>query len=130
VQKNIFILVFLISLLTVFSCRGTPAVSDSDYTATLIHLQRRIDSLKARNQELETRLSELIEDNRRYADYYRSATATIKSSLDIADGTAGSLEERIDRLLRINDKLTELIQQISDGERGITSGEQVSGQNY
>jgi chromosome segregation ATPase len=124
VQKSIFILIFLINLFTFFGCRGTPAVDNSQYTETIIRLQRRIDSLGARNSELEARLGELIEDNQRYAEYYRSATAAVRSSLESADGKAGSLEERIDRLLRINDLLTELVQQIADGEYGTEGGEQ------
>jgi seryl-tRNA synthetase len=129
VQKSVFILVSLISLFTLFGCRGTPAVDNSQYTETISRLQRRINSLEARNSELETRIGELIEDNQRYADYYRSATATIKSSIESADRKAGSLEERIDRLLRINNFLTELIQQIADGEYGAEGGEQGTGEN-
>jgi chromosome segregation ATPase len=117
VQKIIFIFIgsFLVHALIGCSTTGT-AASDSSYTETLIQLQRRIDSLEARNSELETRLGELIAENQRYADYYKHTAATIRSSLVLADGTAGSIEDRIDRLLSINKQLTELVQQIADRE--------------
>jgi prefoldin subunit 5 len=127
VQKIILILlgIFLISFFS--NCSTTKAIAgDPDYTETISRLQRRINDIEARNSELETRLGELIAENRRYADYYQSATATIKSSLSNADKKAGSLEERIERLLRINDQLTELIQQIADEEYQAGGKEQVS----
>lgn len=129
-QKTVFIIIgiLLVHILTSCTTTGTSA-GDSNYTETVIRLQRRIDGLEARNSELETRLGEFIAENQRYADYYRSATATIKSSLDSADGKAGSLEERIDRLLRINDQLTELIQRIAGEEHQVGNGEQITGQN-
>jgi chromosome segregation ATPase len=130
VQKIIFLFACFLFIHIFSSCSTTkPAVSDSDYTQTLIQLQRRIDSLEARNNELETRIGELIAENKRYADYYKHSTAAIKSSLVLADGTAGSIEERIDRLLRINDQLTELVQQIADGEPRPESEEQGTGQD-
>jgi prefoldin subunit 5 len=123
VQK-IFIPVFLVFIgITLGGCTGTPAVNDDRYNENLDTLQRRITFLETRNQELETRISELIADSQRYADAYQSATASIRESIVVADGTAGSIEDRIDRLLSYNQLLTRIVQQCIDEESRSNYGE-------
>jgi chromosome segregation ATPase len=117
-KKKILFALIIICIGGLFnSCATTSAVGDDEYNRNLSALQTRIVELETRNQELESRLSSLLADTKRYADAYQSAAASLGANLERADRTADSLEDRIDRLLSYNRQLEELIQQESTGKR-------------
>jgi hypothetical protein len=69
----VFMGVVVIALCSSTGCR-TPGIYDNRYEASLGKLKERIDYLESRNAELEARISELLEDEQRYAAYYRDTT--------------------------------------------------------
>jgi exonuclease VII small subunit len=103
----------------------TPGIPlDNRYEASLGKLQERVGYLESRNEELEARISELLEAEQRYAAYYRDTTGAISESLTAAAGSAATIEQRIDLLIEYNYRITQLVQRLENAELRFRSGNQ------